>query len=365
MVMKATKRGRSASQKASGSAAMKSSPSPAMKRKLGRRKKKKSKKDDDSDATPSEEPTIVKKKPSVSSSTERSGVAEKRRALPCWFDGPLNDHDAFTAYAPRKGDILQVIPLCDGVEGDVSMTVEVVKADKLDELGVLAVLKFIDADDPKLAAWAQKFVTGSTIGDVSSFHFCKAKKCRAGNSNTLHIHQWKFINRDLDGEPLDDDDVESVPSDGEGTGVKVFDAGRVRAQSLGTSTMRKVAELRERLASHKSSAKVANPPGSGGGRSSGMAQSWRDLMSAKVDPTPSMKASGSKVTVAGLLADRAAERADKAAAARNALVAKKKTALATDEAKSSAEVHDDDVSDDRSGDDKDDGDSDSVFRKAP
>jgi len=244
------------------------------------------------------------------------------------------------------------------------MTVEVIHADRLDELGVLAILRFIDSDDTKVAEWGRKFVTGSTMGDVSSFHFCRARKCRAGDDNTLHLHKWKFANRDLDGESLSD--VESVKSDRDGGGVKVFDAGKVKASQAGSSTMKKVAELRARLAGIQSGADASKSSGSGGVKLSKMAQSLKNITSpSSVVPSPSMKASGAKVTVAGMLAGHAAERADKAASARNALVAKKKDAASKDKARGSADSLEEEISDDRSGDDKDEADSDSFFRKAP
>jgi len=344
-------------------------PPPSMKKRKGAMKvtaMKVQKVDVDSgEEAPSEEIAVVppKKRPSVSSSTEKSSVAKERRALPCWFDGPLNDSEDFVKFAPKRGDILQVIPLCDGEESP-PMTVEVIHADRLDELGVLAILKFIDSDDTKVAEWGRKFVTGSTMGDVSSFHFCRAKKCRAGDDNTLHLHKWKFANHDLDGESLSD--AESVKSDRDRGGVKVFDAGKVRASQAGSSTMKKVAELRARLAGIQGGADASKSSGSGGVKLSKMAQSLKKITSpSSVAPSPSMKASGAKVTVAGMLAGRAAERADKAAEARNALVAKKKEAASKDKARGSGDSLEEEISDDRSGDDKDEADGDSVFRKAP
>jgi len=274
----------------------------------------------------------------------------------------MNDSKEFEKFAPKRGDILQVMHMCDG-ESVGPMMVEVVYADKMDDKGVLAILKFLDASDSRLAEWGKKYITGSTLGDVSSFHFCRAAKCRAGDDNTLHIHKWKFVDDELDGEPLDD--VESVPSDDNAGGVRVFDAGRTKAASAGSSTMKKVAELRERLSGLKVGTGAAKPPVSGGMQPSKMTQSLRKIVGQAGDnASPSMKASSTKLTVASLLADRTAQRAEKAAVARNALVAKKKTVV-KGRAAGSGDPLDDEISDDRSGDDKDDGDSESVFRKSP
>jgi len=209
----------------------------------------------------------------------------------------------------------------------------------------------------------KKYITGSTMGDVSSFHFCRHAKCRAGDENTLHIHKWKFVDEDIDGEPVDD--LESVPSEGDGVGVKLFDTGKAKSSAAGSSTMRKVSELRERLKGLKTGAGAAKPSGSGGVQLSKMAQSLKNITGGRGDgPSPAMKTSGAKVSVAGMLADRTAERAEKAAQSRSALVARKKVVVKGRSA-GSQDLIDDEFSDERSGDEKDDGDSDSVFRKAP
>ena len=321
--------------------------------------------DDAGDETPSEEVTIdvPKKRPSKSSSTDPSSAARARRSLPCWFDGPLNDSDDFAKFTPKRGDILQVIPLLEGDEAP-AMTVEVIHADRLDELGVLAILKFLHSDDKRVAEWGKKFVTGSTMGDVSSFHFCRARKCRAGDDNTLHLHKWKFVDEDLDGDSLSE--VESIKSDKDAGGVKVFDAGKVKASQAGSSTMRKVAELRARLANIKPGVGTSKPSGSGGAKLSKMALSLKKITSpSQVDASPSIKASGAKVTVAGMLAGRAAERAEKAASTRNALLARKKDDARKERARGSADSLEDEISVDRSGDEREDDDGESVFRKSP
>ena len=315
---------------------------------------------------------VVKKRP-ASPATDPSEERLQRRALPCWFEGPLNDADTYKQFAPRSGDLLDVIPLSEGDETAV-MTVEVIHADRVDEMGLLAILKFLSSDDEKMAKWAKTFVTGSTKGDVSSFHFCKSKKCKAGDTNTIHIHKWKFVTGDIDGKPLSEDDLESVPSADEDSGVKLLEKVKSKPVDSGNSTMRRVAELRERLAGAKAKLGAAKSSGSGGVRLSNVAKSLRGVSASRnlgdaegrSGGFPSAKASGTKVTVASVLADRAAEKAVKVSATLNAAKAKRKEDAKKSLARSSGNLDDDDViSDAKSGDEKVDDDEDSVFRKAP
>ena len=313
--------------------------------------------------------SVVKKRP-ASSATDSSTERVKRRALPCWFEGPLNDADLFKQYTPRTGDLLDVIPLSSGDETAI-MQCEVIHADRPDELGLLAILKYLDSPDPKMAKWAEKFVTGSTDGDVSSFHFCRGRKCNAGDDNTIHIHKWRFITGDIDGKPLSEDDCESVASDGD-QGVKLLEKVKSKPVVSGNSAMRRVAELRERLAGVKAKAGVSLPLGSSGVKLSSLAKSLQNVSASRksgdaeggAGGTPSAKVSGSKVTVASVLAGRASERAGQSASSLNAAKAKRKEDAAKASAVKASAVDDDAISDDKSGDEKDD-DDDSVFRKAP
>ena len=90
----------------------------------------------------------TKKRP-ASSGTDASEDRVKRRTLPCWFEGPLNDGKLFNEFAPKNGDMLDVIPLSDGGVTAV-MTCEVVHADRLDDQGVLAILKFKGSRDERM-----------------------------------------------------------------------------------------------------------------------------------------------------------------------------------------------------------------------
>jgi len=375
MVMKAMKRRRGVS----------SSKSPAMKR-VVKRIESSEEEESSSDATP---PAVVKKKPSSareskvaapmkakrgknSSPTDDSSDQLKRRALPCWFEGPINDAELFKKFTPRTGDLLEVIPLSDGDETSV-MQCEVIHADRPDVSGVLAILKYLHSSDEKMAKWASKFVTGSTDGDVSSFHFCSSRKCKAGDDNTIHIHKWRFITGDIDGVPLSEDDVESVPSANENEGVKLLEKIKSKSAGSGDSTMRRVNELRQRLSGLKAKVGVSQAPESGVMRLSSLAKSLRNVSASKkavgvdlgASGSPSAKATGVKVSVASVLAERAKEKASKVAASLNAAKAKRKEEARKSASSKSRGVDDDPVSDEKSGDDKDDDDEESVFRKAP
>jgi len=147
-------------------------------------------------------------------------MSERRRALPIWIDGPVNDDDIFEKYAPRSGDILELIPLCDNNE-TAQMIAEVVYADRTDKDSVLAILKFLLSDNVETTSLGKIFVTGSTDGTASSFHFGRQKKCKNGDDNATHVRKRRQITGDIDGQPLSD--WEEVPPDGGGVGVSVLE----------------------------------------------------------------------------------------------------------------------------------------------
>jgi len=120
----------------------------------------------------------VKKRP-TSSATDDSEDRFKRRALPCWFEGPVNEADIFKQFTPRSGDLLEVVPLSGGDETAVTMC-EVIHADCVDDMGLLAILKFLSSDDEKMTKQAKQVVTGSPNGDVSSLHFLQISEVSRG-----------------------------------------------------------------------------------------------------------------------------------------------------------------------------------------
>ena len=54
----------------------------------------------------------------------------RQRTSPCWIDGPLTDRNFFCEYAPKNGDMVEVIPRHDGVDA-AALSCEVVHAEKV------------------------------------------------------------------------------------------------------------------------------------------------------------------------------------------------------------------------------------------
>jgi len=279
------------------------------------------------------------------------------KAPPVWFEGPLNDEECFAQYVPKKSDVVEIIPLLTDPELKAIMMVEVSYADKVDEEGMLCILRFLSADNEEVREWALKNVTGVTDGDDPSFHFCRKAKCKCGDRNTIHIHKWRHVPTDVDGDSLSD--VESVPSESKEGGLAVL--GSTKSKKVdATTAMRRVAELRDRLTG--SSGGGAKSPGSGGSKLSSLAKALQKSKRSRSVSEGDVPVVKGKTSISQMLAERAAANASKSASLAN----ERKKLQRLKSAKSSS-AKKEDASSEASMDEKedDDDDEDSVFREAP
>jgi len=109
-----------------------------------------------------------------------------------WVVGPMTDRRLFNDYAPKSGDVLEVVPRYDGLDAAV-MSCEVEHVEGSDNQGVLGILKFLGCDDKFQEQWSKDLVTRR------NFHFCKREMCTSGGDQTVHIRKWRFLTIDLDG----------------------------------------------------------------------------------------------------------------------------------------------------------------------
>lgn len=117
---------------------------------------------------------------------EPSNKRRRQWYPPNWVVGPMTDRRLFDDYAPKSGDVLEVVPRYDGLDAAV-MSCEVEHVEGCDNLGVLASLKFLGCDDKGQEQWSKDLVTRH------NFHFCKRERCTSGADQTVHIRQWRFL----------------------------------------------------------------------------------------------------------------------------------------------------------------------------
>jgi len=115
-----------------------------------------------------------------------------------WVVGPMTDRRLFNDYAPKSGDVLEVVPRYDGLDAAV-MSCEVEHVEGSDNQGVLGILKFLGCDDKFQEQWSKDLVTRRSGGTSNGFHFCQREMCTSGDDQTVHIRKWRFLTIDRDG----------------------------------------------------------------------------------------------------------------------------------------------------------------------
>ena len=151
--------------------------------------------------------------------TDRIVKIAKHRPPLSWFEGPSSNHKLFLHYAPRVGDVVQLIPLAGGRETAV-ITCVVVNAKGVDMDGVLVILKFLCSEDEKLSEWAEQHVTGSVQAPGVCFRFCQHDDCVNGDVQTMYVHKWRIIKDTLGDEAMNSDEGEPAHSDVKGGGLR-------------------------------------------------------------------------------------------------------------------------------------------------
>jgi len=168
--------------------------------------------EDEGSATP---PAEVKKKPSAAvmrkpsyadqlpRGTQFGGLPSSDQfgdlpSVPTMYHGwysSIWDPELFDAQVPHLDDIIQVCVKNSQGKDCAGVTARVDFLEPIDELGVVAVLRYVDGNENYMADWAKKFMKGGDDPSSGLVHFCREEPCtfRSTNKNVVHTTRWKLL----------------------------------------------------------------------------------------------------------------------------------------------------------------------------
>ena len=97
----------------------------------------------------------------------------------------------FEAYAPCVGDVIRFHPR-DSNDEVASLWASglVEEVNPPDEIGTLAILKYVDCKDSAAGEWGKNFMLGVNAGYSGLVHFCKSKCDGVPTAHQVHTTEW-------------------------------------------------------------------------------------------------------------------------------------------------------------------------------